>query len=144
MIILDLNMTDEIKHNGTVSGIDGQMVDVTIIQMSSCVGCQAKSLCRLSEMKDKTVSVAVDNPRDYTVGQQVVVAGSVSQGMQAVVFAFGIPVILLMITLVLTLSVTGDERMTSLFSLGMLVPYYIVLFLFRDRLKRNFSFRIIG
>lgn len=54
-------MTDEIKHNGTVSGIDGQMVDVTIIQMSSCVGCQAKSLCRLSEMKDKTVSVAVDN-----------------------------------------------------------------------------------
>jgi sigma-E factor negative regulatory protein RseC len=69
-------------------------------------------------MKDKTVSVAVDNPRDYTVGQQVVVAGSVSQGMKAVVFAFGIPVILLMITLVLTLSVTGDERMTSLFFIG--------------------------
>ena len=37
----------------------------------------------------------------------------------------------------------GSEKVAAIAALGVLVPYYLVLFLLRDRIKKDFQFRII-
>jgi len=43
---------------------------------------------------------------------------------------------------VVVLEVTGDELLGGLAALGMLVPYYLLLYFFRERIKKSFSFTI--
>ena len=71
------------------------------------------------------------------------VAGAESIGVRAVAWAFGMPLLLLLAVLIGTMAATGSERVAAAASVGVLVPYYIVLFLLRDRFKKDFQFRII-
>jgi sigma-E factor negative regulatory protein RseC len=77
------------------------------------------------------------------VGQTVTVAGAESLGLKAVTFAFGLPLLLLLAALVTAVAVAGSEKVAAIAALGVLVPYYLVLFLLRDRIKKDFQFRII-
>lgn len=88
------------------------------------------------------MQVTVDDPDAYSLGQQVVVMGSEKQGMKAVLMAFGIPLVLLMAGLVTVLAVWSDEKLAALVCLAVLVPYYLVLFLCRDRIRKEFQFTI--
>ncbi|MBO6077268.1 MAG: SoxR reducing system RseC family protein [Bacteroidaceae bacterium] len=136
-------MAQDIRHDGVVDSIDGQNVIVRITQSSACGGCQARNICRAAESKDKLVEVHCADAGSFDVGQTVTVAGAESLGMKAVAFAFGLPLLLLLVALITAMSVTGSERVAAIAALGILVPYYIVLFLFRGRIKKDFQFRII-
>ena len=135
-------MAQDIRHQGVVDSIDGQNVIVRITQSSACGGCQARNICRAAESKEKLVEVHQTDTGNYIVGQAVTVVGAESLGMKAVAFAFGLPLLLLLIALVTVMAFTGSEKVAAIAALGILVPYYIVLFLLRDRIKRDFQFRI--
>ena len=136
-------MAQDIRHEGVVDSIDGQNVIVRITQSSACGGCQARNICRAAESKEKLVEVHCTDSGSFMTGQKVIVAGAESLGMKAVAFAFGLPLLLLMVALITAMTITGSERVAAIAALGILVPYYIVLFLMRDRLKKDFQFRII-
>jgi len=136
-------MARYISHQGVVDSIDGQNVIVRITQSSACGGCQARNICHAAESKDKMVEVFYADAENLKVGQSVTVAGAESLGIKAVVFAFGLPLLLLIAALITTLRLTADEKVSALVSLGILVPYYIALLLMRNRIKRDFIFRII-
>ena len=136
-------MAQDIRHQGVVDSIDGQNVIVRITQSSACGGCQARNICRAAESKDKLVEVHCADAGSFNVGQVVTVAGAESLGMKAVAFAFGLPLLLLIAALITAIAVTGSERVGAISALGILVPYYIVLFLLRERIKKDFQFRII-
>lgn len=136
-------MAQDIRHQGVVDSIDGQNVIVRITQSSACGGCQARNICRAAESKDKLVEVRCADAGSFNVGQVVTVAGAESLGMKAVTFAFGLPLLLLIAALITAIAVTGSERVGAISALGILVPYYIVLFLLRERIKKDFQFRII-
>ena len=78
----------------------------------------------------------------YRTGQEVTVWASREVANRALLLGFGIPLLLLMGVLLTVLRLTGDEGMAALASLGALVPYYIVLWLLRDRIRQRVSFRI--
>lgn len=136
-------MAQDIRHEGVVDSIDGQNVIVRITQSSACGGCQARNICRAAESKDKLVEVHTADAGKYVTGQAVIVAGAESLGMKAVAFAFGLPLLLLLAALIAALRVSGSEKIAAIASVAVLVPYYIVLFLCRDRIKKDFQFRII-
>ena len=136
-------MAQDIRHDGIVDSIDGQNVIVRITQSSACGGCQARNICRAAESKDKLVEVHCADSGSLDVGQAVVVTGAESLGMKAVAFAFGLPLLLLMVSLIAAMRISGSERAAVIAALGILVPYYIVLFLLRDKIKEDFQFRII-
>lgn len=136
-------MAQDIKHEGIVDAVDGQTVIVRITQSSACGGCQARNICRAAESKDKLVEVQTADAGSFVAGQAVTVAGAESLGIKAVAFAFGLPLVLLMSALVAAISFSGSETVGAIAALGILVPYYIVLFLLRDRIKKDFQFRII-
>ena len=136
-------MAQDIRHQGIIDSIDGQDIIVRITQSSACGGCQARNICRAAESKDKLVEVHCADAGSFDVGQTVTVAGAESLGLKAVTFAFGLPLLLLLAVLITSVSVAGSEKVAALAALGILVPYYLVLFLLRDRMKRDFQFRII-
>ena len=135
-------MTDIIKHRGIVEKVEGSHVVVRIVQTSACAACSAKGLCNASESKEKQVDV-YEAGASYRIGEEVVLCGSTSMGMRAVFLAFGIPMLLLLFALFVTMRVTdGDALVSSLVALFAVVPYYLVIYFMKDKLNSTFSFTI--
>ena len=135
-------MTDKIKHLGVVEKVDGSHVTVRIVQTSACSSCSAKGLCNASESKEKLIDV-YHNQVSCQIGEQVVVCGTTSMGMRAVLLAFGLPVLILLLALFVTMRITdGDALFSALVGLGTMVPYYLIIYVCKDKLNRTFSFMI--
>ena len=135
-------MADIIKHRGIVEKVDGAHVVVRIVQTSACAACSAKGLCNASESKEKQIDV-FEAGASYRIGEEVVLCGSTSMGMRAVFLAFGIPMLLLLFALFVSMRVTdGDALVSSLVALLAVVPYYLVIYFMKDKLNRTFSFTI--
>ena len=134
-------MQGEIEHRGIVQKISDNQITVTIINVSACTSCHAKGACSVADMKDKEVEI-YQFSGEFRVGQQVVVTGKTAQGFKALFFGYLLPFIFVLTTLILTTSFIGDEGISGLISLGILVPYYAVLYFFRDKLKKSFEFEI--
>ncbi len=135
-------MADIIKHRGIVEKIDGSHIVVRIVQTSACSACSAKGLCNASESKEKQIDVYEVNPA-YRIGEEVILCGTTSMGMKAVLLAFGIPVFLLLVALFVTMRVTdGDALLSAIVALVAVVPYYAVLHLMKDKMNKTFSFVI--
>lgn len=135
-------MADIIKHRGIVEKVEGSHVVVRIVQTSACAACSAKGLCNASESKEKQIDVYEVNA-SYRIGEEVVLCGTTSMGMRAVFLAFGIPMLLLMVALFVTMRVTdGDALVSSLVALFAVVPYYLVIYFMKDKLNKTFSFTI--
>ena len=135
-------MSDKISHLGVVDSIEGDCVKVRIVQTSACAACKVASHCHASESKEKMVDVFCCDSAKYAMGQEVTVWASREVANRALLLGFGIPLLLLMGVLLAVLRWIGDEGMAALASLGALVPYYIVLWLLRDRIRQKVSFRI--
>ena len=135
-------MADIIKHRGIVEKVEGAHVVVRIVQTSACAACSAKGLCNASESKEKQIDV-YEAGASYRIGEEVVLCGSTSMGMRAVFLAFGIPMLLLLFALFVTMRVTdGDALVSSLVALFAVVPYYLVIYFMKDKLNSTFSFTI--
>jgi len=63
-------------------------------------------------------------------------------GTQAVIFGYFIPFVLLIFTLLLVENLTKDEGIAGVAAIGILLPYYVGLYLLRNFLKKKFSFTI--
>jgi sigma-E factor negative regulatory protein RseC len=132
-------MGEFIEHTGLVEGIDSGVIYVRIQQVSACSACHAKGACSTADVADKVIEVA-DNGA-YNVGQLVLLTGSYSLGLKAVFYAFILPFLCMFLTLYISTQYTSELK-GGLLSLGILLPYYIVLSLFRKSLKKSFTFQI--
>ena len=129
-------MTDIIKHRGIVENIKGSHVQVRIIQTSACSACSVKGHCNASDVFDMKAS-------SYRIGEEVMIYGTTSMGMQAVLLAFGIPFLVLLITLFISMRLTGgDELRSALVALSALLPYYLIIYVCRNKLSKKFSFTL--
>lgn len=132
-----------IKQFGVVEEIKKNIVRVKIRQTSACSECSAQSFCSSSECKEKFIDVATFEAQQYEKGQNVVLEGRTSMGMQAVFFAYVVPFLLVLFALFVAMSITQkNEFVSALAGLAILIPYYIVLYLLKNQLKKKFSFTI--
>ena len=129
------------SHIGTVRAIHDGQRDVEIVQKSACSGCHLKSACTSSDQAEKIIEVPYFG-NEYHVGDEVTVVGSNRMGWEAIAYAFFIPFLLMLLSLVAIIEILNDELLAGLISLGILIPYYVVLYFFRDKLKRKFVFYI--
>lgn len=134
-------MAQTITHRGTVKSVDGKHISVEIAQASACSACVAKKLCNSSESKDKLVDVVCDEATTYSVGEDVLLTGSLEMGLKAVWWAYIAP-LLLLVAVLLVAGASGNEPVAALSALAVLAVYYGLLYLNRGRLTRKFSFTI--
>ena len=116
---------------------------VTVLARSACTQCNAKGACHISDMKEKEVEIPYTGANLLT-GQQVTVVLRELSGLKALFYGYLLPFILILFTLLIVFSFTGNEIISGLISLVILIPYYITLYIFRDHLKRVFKFELDG
>ena len=136
-------MTDTIKHQGIVENISGAHLQVRIVQTSACAACSVKGHCTSADAKEKLIDV-IDMAAAETCrpGDRVWVTGQLSMGVMAVMLAFVVPFLLLVVSLFVFMAFLNDELSAALISLFLLVPYYFMLWLNKSRLGKRFSFSI--
>jgi len=134
--------TDSVTHPGIVMQISGHIAEVMILAKSACSSCQVKGACNMSEMEEKRVFVELPAEHNFKSGQQVNVMMKHSLGNLAVFLGYILPFLVLLLTLIVSISVGLGEGIAGLLSLGVLIPYYFVLYRLRNRLGRKFSFHL--
>ena len=135
-------MPDAIKHKGIIKKMDEKQFYVSIISQSACASCHAKGVCNVSEISEEILEIPRERQDDYKVGDQVQVAMHKSLGTQAVFLGYILPFLMVIATLIISLAITGNEGISGLFAIVILVPYYFILNLQKRKLKRKFVFRI--
>lgn len=135
-------MSGLISHKGIIDSISDGMVRVSIVQSSACSSCKVSSYCTSAEQKEKMIDVRCHNTSDYAIGQEVNIVGTTSIGMRAVILAFVIPTVLLMVVIITALLLGSSELMAALSGLLSLIPYYILLYMLRGTLEKKLSFWI--
>lgn len=133
---------ENIEHDGIVERISDEHVHVRIVVLSACAACHAKSMCNMSEMEAKVIDVRKDPSHAYAVGEHVSVILEESLGYRALFLGYLLPFLVLMAVLILSTIITGNELISGLLALAVLVPYYIILLMNKEKLKRKFEFRI--
>ena len=131
----------QIDHEGTILEIKDGKIKVGIVNVSACAGCHAKGACTMSDMKEKSIDV-IDYSNKYSIGEKVKLTYQESLGWLALILAYVLPFVLVILTLLIATRITNDELISGLLALAILPPYYIILSFFKGRLKKTFSFTI--
>ena len=133
---------ETISHEGIVTKITDDELEIKILAQSACAACHAKSACGMGEQAEKVLTVPRPKDRDFALNQKVNVRMAIGQGNKAAVLAYLIPIVLLLAVLFVCLGLGMNEGLAALVSIIALVPYYIVLYLKRDQLKKRFEYSI--
>lgn len=129
-----------ITHPGIIKNLSAFKAEVSIITNSACASCEAKSSCSISETKEKIIEVSLSSGETYKSGQHVMVEMKQSIGTWAVLLGYFFPFLFVLLGLIVFTSIGTDEGLAALFSLGLLVPYYLVLYLTRSHIKKRFIY----
>ena len=134
--------TETISHEGVVNKITDDELEIKILALSACAACHAKSACGMGEQAEKILTVPRPKNRTFDLNQRVNVRMAIGQGNKAAILAYLIPIVLLLAVLFACLGLGLNEGLAALISIVALVPYYIVLYLKRDQLKKRFEYTI--
>jgi len=133
---------DSITHPGTITRIGENTVFVKILAQSACATCHSKAMCSVADMEEKIIEVDKAEDENYKIDDTVTIAMEKSMGTRAVILGYIIPFFLVVGALFVLMALTGNEGLSALVSVLLLVPYYLGLYYFRDKLKREFRFRV--
>jgi sigma-E factor negative regulatory protein RseC len=133
---------DHIQHPGRIEKIEDGRITVTILSQSACSTCHSKSMCTVSEMEEKVIDIRNPENDEYKIGEQVTVYMKKSLGTKAVFYGYLFPFLVVLISLILLIALTNNEGLSALIALGLLVPYYYLMHLMKDRFSKTFEFSL--
>ena len=131
---------EEITHKGRIVAIDPDITTVEIISEAACASCHAKGLCGLGEEKTKQVLVRTSAWHPHQVGDEVELVLKKAMGYKAVFIAYGMPLVVLFVTLMVLTQIGVGELYAGLGALGAVALCYLVIFLFRKKISKEYSF----
>ena len=135
-------MNETVSHEGVITKLTDTEVEVKIVSMSACAACHAKSACTMSDQAEKVLTVPKPEGQEFQLFQKVKVVMAVGQGNKAAILAYLVPLVLLVAVLFAALSLGAGEGLAALIGIASLVPYYLLLYWKRDKLKRRFHYEI--
>jgi len=136
-----MSNSKSIEHKGRIDSIDGNKIIVSFIALSGCASCHAKGVCTAADMQEKSVEV-YDFTNQYQVGEEVIVTLKQSLGFRAMFLGYVLPFILVMFILIVLSAITNNEAISGIGALSVLAPYYIILYVLRNKIRKKFTFTI--
>jgi positive regulator of sigma E activity len=130
-----------IEHKGRIDSIEENKINVSFIALSGCASCHAKGVCTAADMQEKSVEV-YDFSNQYSVGEEVNVTLKQSLGFRALFLGYVLPFIMVLFILIVLTIITKNEAISGIGALLVLVPYYVGLFLLKDKIRKKFTFKI--
>ena len=133
-------MSSEVSHKGKIIRITPETTTVAIEQHSACSECHAAGLCTLSDAVEKAVDVPTKPFAAYAVGDEVEVVLRASMGFKAVWLAYFIPLLVLLAVILGLVALGVAEVPAGLLGIAAVGIYYFFLWLFRDKLRNEYTF----
>ncbi len=129
-----------IEHLGRIDAVTPNDIRVVITSQSACASCHAKGACSASDVSEKIVVVSKTN-HNFLVGETVKVLLKQSLGFKALFLAYILPFIVV-ITALFSLSSFVSEGIAGILALLSLIPYYAILYFFKNKISKQFNFDI--
>lgn len=136
------NESNTVSHEGVITKITDDELEIKILAQSACAACHAKSACGMSEQSEKTLTLPRPEGRDFQLFQKVNVKMAIGQGNKAAILAYLIPSVIVVAILNICLNYGLSEGLSAIISLVALIPYIIILYLRRDKLRKKFEYSI--
>jgi sigma-E factor negative regulatory protein RseC len=134
---------DCVEQKGIVLKKQEDKVVVKIEQKSTCSSCHARGACTSLDKKDKEIEIKTKDIENYNIGDKVIIAISTKLGMKAVLIAFVLPLVLLIIAMFLSIKIfLLSQSLSALISLIVVAAYYFLLYKQNHRLSKEFTFSI--
>lgn len=130
-----------IEHEGIIDHIDGDTAHVKIDSVSACASCHAKGVCSAADQEEKYLDVPLRGAR-YEQGDPVYVQVTRHLGFRAVLMGYVYPFLLLMAVLITLLAAGATELRAGSIALLSIIPYYLLLYMFRKRISKSFTFSL--
>ena len=137
-------MSSDVSHKGRIVRMTPQTTTVALLQHGACGSCHAAGLCGMAEVAEKAVELPTDPYASYGVGDEVEVVLKASMGMKAVWLAYCIPLLVLLAVILGLFALGTGEVVASVAGLAAVGVYYLLLWLFRNRLRNEYVFTIKG
>ena len=135
-----MNSSKSIEHLGVIEQIEGSTARVVFPTHSACTACHAKGVCSVAGMQEKSVDVIHDG--DVETGEKVKVILKRSLGYKALLLGYFLPFLVVLFSLVLLTAILDNEALAGLYSLALLIPYYLIIYFYRKKIRSEFSFTI--
>ncbi|MFI3292653.1 MAG: SoxR reducing system RseC family protein [Rikenellaceae bacterium] len=132
----------QIRHQGEVAKIEGRKITVSFLSQGGCGSCQARGKCGMVESDKREVEVYSVEADMFVVGDKVVVSATMSMGRMAVMLAYVVPLLLLIILMCGGAMLNLADWVVALMGLGGVALYYIGLYLVKDKFEREINFTI--
>ncbi len=139
---LQIDMNNTISHEGIVQAVTDECIKVKILQTSACAACKVHGHCSAAESKEKIVEVRNLYGHPRNVGDKVIITMRKEEGRNAILLAFVLPFVLMVGVLMISLWISKNEALAALLGIGSLLPYYLLLYLLKDKLSQKFTFRL--
>ena len=130
----------DIKHVGVIEKVDGRKITVRVVPQQACSGCNSKASCHISGDFDKMVEVIARENTVLSIGESVNVSMRTESGFLALFIGYILPLVLLVVSVFTVYYFMGSEAGAAIGSLTTLALYYAVLYLFRHKLNKKFTF----
>lgn len=131
-----------IEHTGRVHRLGRNRVFVMITAAAACSTCRARKACGVSESEDKIIEVMTTEAGKFAVGDEVVVGVKRRVGMKAVMYAYTLPLAVLIVALVAVKAAGGADGVAAVAAVAGVALYYFVLWLLRERISASVTFSV--
>lgn len=135
-----MNSESQIEHTGIVSGIGDGAITVKITAHPACSSCHASGVCNASGTVDKFFELPLQE--GITEGQDVRIITSLSTGFRALLLGYVYPLLVLIISLIVTLAAGINEVWAGISSLSVTIIYYLILYRLRGRIEKTINFTL--
>ena len=137
-----MSESEYIRHSGEVVSQQGDIVRVRIEQASACSACKAKSFCSSAEAQEKLIDCTAEG-ETYRKGEKVEVFVQEQLGMKAVLLAYVLPFVVLIVTLSFLTHYIGKEVIAGIVALGAAAGYFLILGFASKKLNNKvFTFKV--
>jgi len=135
-------MKNLVSHTGKVVSVSDTHVFVKIERGSACSGCKNKGACQMGENQEQIIPIKTADTSNYFANEDVHIFMRTSLGMRAVVYAYLLPFVFLLVAFLVARLFTSSEIIQVLCAFVSVIVYYVILYKMRNGLEKTFQFYV--
>ncbi len=129
-----------ISHQGSVSSISKDFIEVVLDHNIRCEACGAQSSCKVSKSGENLIKLP-NNKSDLVLGDRISISITTQKALTAVFWAYILPLILVLLTMIVS-NFFLNELYAGMLSFLVLCPYYLSLYIFRKYFSKSMNINL--
>lgn len=125
-------------QEGIIKEIKKEKLLVELSIKSACASCHAKSICSVTETRQRVIEASPLTQEEFSVGEKVKISMHESVGKKAVLWAYVLPCLILLGSLTILSQLIKNELIVILSTIAMVGIYYLLLWIFSKKIFKEF------